>query len=296
MSTTEQTPAAAATPDAQPKPLAERSDPGSLLRYSTTLHIGPGAEECEHRDADHPTKDGAGCEDAEHYHLYLRIPNQFGHSDIREKALAAKARRRRQLEDPESDSHIVLEADIDAIRRAGEEVRETLIDELLQRDWLKDYLDAQKDVEERDEFEHIGADRERWQELDKMDAEDRPQEEYDELVKHITEFEDAVDARRLEIQKPRREALLGKEFEDLLALVREQRIDNDSQALFMETYSKWMWHVGTLHPAASGQPKERFFDSIEEIHVASPEVVLALTEQFTKLESALAGSSGKGSS
>lgn len=288
------TPVVPAAQDEQP-PLAERSDPGSLLKFASTVHIGPGAEDCEHRDREKQTRDGAGCEDPEHYHLYLRIPNQFQHSDIREKALAAKARRRRQLEDPETDSAVVLEADIDAIRREGEGLRDTLIDELLAKDWLQDYLEAQADVKERDEFAHIDADRERWNTLDAMDAEERPHEEYDELVKHITAFEDAVEEARKELQRPRREALEGREFEELLGLIREQRIDAESQAAFMETYSKWMWYVGTLKPSATRPPSERHFANVEAINDAPTDVVLALTEHFTAMEAALSGPAGKGS-
>jgi hypothetical protein len=284
-------------PEGEQAPFSERSDPGTLLKYAETIHVGPGAEECEHRDAEHPMRDGAGCEEPEHYHLYLRLPNQFQHSDIREKALAAKARRRRQLEDEETDSGTVLQADMDAIRRLGEGTRESIVDELLTPDWLQDYQNAQQDViEKHDEFAHIDQDRERWRKLDALEAEERPQEEYDELMKHLSRYEDLVDERRRELQGPRREALDARPFEELVGLLREHRIDSESRAAFMEMYSRWLWYIGTLKPTATDQPKERFFENEDELHNAPPPVILALTEEYRRLESNRVGPSGKGSS
>lgn len=287
-------------PEEEQAPFAERSDPGSLQKYAHTIHVGPGAEECEHRDKEHPMRDGAGCEDAEHYHLYLRLPNQFQHSDIREKALAAKARRRRQLEDAETDSGTVLQGDMDAIRRAGDSdaTRDAIIDELLVPDWFNDYRNAQADVIEAndEEFKHIDQDRERWRALDAMEAEERPQEEYEELLKHISRYEDLVQDRMKAIQGPRRETLKERDFDGLIGLLREHRIDSESRAAFMEMYSRWLWYIGTLKPTATGSPKERFFASEEELHDAPPPVILALTEQFRDLETNQDGPSGKGSS
>jgi hypothetical protein len=88
--------------DQQPKD-ATRS-PNQLFRYSAWVHVGDGAQDCATAEI--------GCTDPGHFHAWCRLPNQLQHEDIRERALAAKARRIRQMRDPEADAHEILELDM----------------------------------------------------------------------------------------------------------------------------------------------------------------------------------------
>lgn len=254
-------------------------DTAQQFRYAAWVHEGPGADECEHRE------DGA-CSDVEHFHAYVRLPNQFQHSDIRQKAMAARARRMRQLRDPETDSYAILEAELEELHRVGD--RLTLVEELVRKDWWKRHLEAARDVEEREEFEHVAQDRERLAEIERMDPDDRPQEEDEELRRHLAAFGEAVEARRNELEEPLREALNERDMNELVDLVREDRIAADAQAAFMETYSKWQMFAGTLRPSSEHRPKVRVFDDITELESAEPEVVEALRMQFANLEAVLA--------
>src|SRR5262245_8571172 len=83
-----------------PKKDAQKA-PGELFKFSAWVHIGVGADECEHAQT-------GNCADPGHFHAWCRLPNQFQHQDIRERALAAKARRIRQLRDPATDGYDVL--------------------------------------------------------------------------------------------------------------------------------------------------------------------------------------------
>src|SRR4051794_11552830 len=94
-------------------PVAQAPTPvQKLLRYADYVHVGPGADAC-------PEGEKGTCQDPFHFHAYCRMPNQFQHAQIREFGLAAKARRMRQLRDPDADSHQILEAEMENLLRAN---------------------------------------------------------------------------------------------------------------------------------------------------------------------------------
>jgi hypothetical protein len=258
-----------------PAPSDATKPPRELFRYSAYVHVGPGAEECEHRD------DGA-CSNPEHFHAWCRLPNQFQHQDIRQRALAAKARRIRQLRDPEADSCVILEADLEEIARTGDQ--ETVVDEIVGKDWWKRQLEAMRDVEEREEFEHIERDRERLGEIDRMPEDKRPAEERDEIERHLTAYGEAVDARRKELEDPVRAALADKSMDELVQMIRDDRVTAEASSAFMGTYSKWEWFAGTM---VCGQRDVRVFASIDALENAAPEVVEALRTTYAELEVSL---------
>jgi hypothetical protein len=80
------------------------------------------------------------CGNPLHFHAWCRLPNQLQHEDIRERALAAKARRIRQLRDPECDAYQILESDMSELLRIGDEG--LIVDELANKDWWKRQIDA----------------------------------------------------------------------------------------------------------------------------------------------------------
>src|ERR1700726_392288 len=97
----------AAIEASHPKPA--QAEAAKMFRYSSYLHVGPGAEECGHRE------DGE-CTDPTHFHAWCRLPNKFQHRDLYTKAQAAKARRLRLLNQPDSDASEVLESELDGLR------------------------------------------------------------------------------------------------------------------------------------------------------------------------------------
>jgi DNA repair exonuclease SbcCD ATPase subunit len=248
------------------------SSTGELFRYSRWLHVGHGAEECEQREG--------GCTDAQHFHAWCRLPNQFQHQDIRERALAAKARRIRQLHDPDTDAHVILEADIAELTD-----RETLVDELVAKDWWKRQLDAMKDVEEREEYEHIEKDRERFTELQALPEDDRPADEYGELERHFQTYSDTVEKVREDLERPIREAAEGMDDNELRSEVRANQIAAEGTSVFMDVYAKWQWFAGTY--TSAGIDRKRRFGSLEDLQEAAPEVIEALRSTFGDLETSL---------
>lgn len=249
-----------------------------LFRFSTWLHVGPGAETCEEAQS--------GCANPLHFHAWCRVPNQFQHREIRERALAAKARRARQLRDVETDGCQILEDELDALARLGDAAKGQLVDELLTIDWWREYLEASKDVRETENdqgeqiYATVDADQERFAQLDAMAAEDRPPDEYAELERHLAAYNDAVDGRHRELQQPRRDALDQRDLNGLIDEIRDTRISAESTAEFMHVYSVYSWLAGTL-TGPQGEPK---FASLEQLEAAAPEVIDALKETFDDLE------------
>lgn len=272
-----------------PEPATQKT-PDQLFRWSSWIHIGPGAEECEDVDE---SKDGGvnECGNPLHFHGWLRLPNQFQHREIREKAMAAKARRTRGLRDPDSDSGAVLEEELDALARLGDQGKSEMVDELIARDAARDYLEAIADVAEIEaegeedgeptkRFAHIEDDERRLAELRLMPPDKRPQEEHDELVEHVAAHRNALMKRLEEIRKPRKDALMARDVNALVDMVRDARVSGEGDAAFHHTYAVWSMLIGTLR-----QPRgPRVFASREAMEEAAPEVVQALSATLDDLE------------
>lgn len=258
---------------------AEEATPAKMHAYSQYLHVGPGAAECEH------ATDGA-CEDANHSHIWCRLPNQFERGFLRDKAAASGARRLRLLRDEDSDMRVILDGELDAVR--ARDGREELIEEIVGKDFLQNHLQALKEVTEEDEsYETIDDDRERLRALEGLPDEERPTEEYEHLKAYLPEHTAKVNARREEIEKPAKEAVKDKPIEELVEIVREQRIEGLGNTARAEEYSKWEWYISTFKPKSpdkAGFPNERAFAHINEFTSAAPELIEAVAQIFTDLE------------
>lgn len=264
--------------DAAERTEAERRSHRDLFKYSRYVHVGPGAEECDEGT-------NGSCTNAMHFHAWCRLPNQFQHSSIREKALAAKARRLRLLNEEDSDARVILDESVNELVRADD--RAGMIEELAQKDWTSDYMKAVQEVNEEEEYKHIEDDRERWRALRAKSEEERPQEEYAELEKHLDAYAERVQAAFQELQQPLREALDQKSTDELGGLLREQRMEGDAQRAFNDTYGQFEQYIGTLKPKSPekpGMPSERVFPDINVMLAAAPEVIEALQQTFEEME------------
>lgn len=276
-----------AVADQEPEPDPGVQTPAQLFKYSTWVHVGPGSEECESVDEE---AGECSCGNPLHFHAWCRLPNQFQHREHREKGLAAKARKIRQLRDPETDAYAILEEEFDSLSRQGDAGKAGLVDELLGRDWWKDYIEAvtetgEETVEGQDEdgeklYEHVERDQARYTVLQGLPEDQRPKDEYDELTRHLAAYNEKVQKRVDELQKPRREALEKRDISSLIDEIRDDRIQSEGTDEFNFVYGQHEWHVGTL--VAPGG--ERRFPSLEALQEAAPEVVAALKAAYNDLE------------
>lgn len=284
--------------------VAAESDHERLFRYSAWLHVGDGAHTCDERET-------GNCEDPLHFHAWCRLPNPLQHREIRNHALAAKARRARQLRDPQTDAYEVLENELDAIARIGDSAKDDLVEELVRKEWWKDYSEAVADVNtevvddvgeddeaEADEtlvWEHIDVDKARLEEL-KAQAEKEPEirdgDEYGELERRLIGYYEAIDKRLEELREPRRKTLGEKDISGLIDLARDLRIDVESNEEFTHTYSLWEWATctrKTVRGAAIWTHPAEMTDSSEEVLVGLQSVYGDL--ERTKKEDASQGNS-----
>jgi hypothetical protein len=275
----DQKPAAAAV-ETSP---AEQQGHHQLFQHSRFVHVGPGAETCEDVDEE---KFISNCGNPLHFHVWIRTPNQFQHNSIREKALAAKARKLRALRDLESDARTVLDGELEELRHQGG-AEELLIQEIVAKDGVKNYWQATREVQEEEEFAHYEEDRNRLNALAAMADDDRPQEEYEQLGNHIAKYGDRVREVIDDIERPLREALAEKDLDTLIDLVTEDRIQAEAAQEFEDTYSLWEWYIGTselFKREQPGHPDQRKFTDIEKLKAAPAEVISALAEAFTELD------------
>lgn len=264
-----------------PRDPASNATPDRMFKFSEDVDVGVGAGQCEDRVA---------CADPTHFHAWCRLPNQFQHQSIRDKAQAAKARRVRSFEDPSSDLSAILDAEIAEIRSD----RERMIDELVAKHFVTDQSEALRDLREEDEFKNINADSARLAELDRLPEEERPEDEYRQLVATAERFTAAMREKVEERQRPLRETLAAKDDEELAKLVRGDRVARDAGAAFNQEYAFWETYLGTLRPVADGVPSVRAFASVDDLRAAAPEVVERLSAVFDELESASSSGAAEG--
>jgi hypothetical protein len=278
---------AEAPPEVEVPPV--RDNVARLYEYSAWVHIGPGADGCEDVNEDEGRVD---CSNPTHFHAWCRLPNQLQHRELREKGLAAKARRTRLLRDPESDAFAILEEELDQLARLGDEAKASIVDEILAKTWWRDYQEAVADVRETegeaDEdgepgklYEHIEDDQQRFLELSEMAPEDRSEDEYESLRRHLTTYNDLVDERARAIAQPARTTLEALDINALVDKVRDDRIESSSMETFLHTYNIREWALCTLR---SKVRPERLFPSVEALEQAAPEVIAEIGRVFTDLE------------
>lgn len=269
-----------------------------MFKYSVFVDLGEGAPTCEH------ARDGE-CADIEHFHAWCRLPNPYQHEDIRKKANAAKARRLRELRDPDSDASVILDEQLATLR--DETQRDAIVDELLNDEWPKNYLQTQREVDEREEWEHIAQDREEYARLHAAEGElpeEEQSDEYKRLVKHLDAYATQIRERLAEVEAPHREQLAERTVDELLTTLRIRRVDTEASNAFMAAYDPWTWFVGTfkvqLHPTL-GRPHIPMWEDIGHrdrpaagtMYGEAPEIIDELERTFTDLRLALnRGSAG----
>lgn len=280
---------------------AEKSN-DELFKWSSWVHVGAGADECDKRF-------DPRCKEEGHFHAWVRLPNPFQIRDITEKARAAKARRLRLLRDESSDPRVILESELDDLRDGGESLKDILADEIIDKDFPDDYsaairaVDDQPDMAwEPDEdgpenqetpklWANIDQDREEYQRQLELDEEARS-EDYPELEKTVAAHSKAIEAEMAKIQEPRKKALLERPMDELIDVIRRDRMEQQGTEAYLHTFNTWQWYACTYKPRADGKrPKERVWSDINAMKYESDgDVILSLRQTFEELEARMARS------
>jgi hypothetical protein len=277
--------ASVATKEVPPEPVAAFDGAAEatrtteeLFQWSTYVHVGAGATECEHGE------DGT-CTDFPHFHAWLKLPNVFQTRDIQDKAEAARARKRRALKDPTTDAYAVLEEGIEAWGLTPETL-ELLAGQLASQRVQAEYTQLRESLLEDDRFEHYAADIEEFKRLGDVPEEERDEEDFERLGKMVEEFKDeylAAINRRVATETERLKQIPKDE---LLDLERRNVIDVTAGEVFLHTKYTWSYFICALKPVKAGTafPSARVFENPEAMKGAPPEVVNALRDAFRSLE------------
>lgn len=259
-----------------------------LYEFSSWLHVGPGAEECADVEEE---KGESNCSNRIHFHAWCRVPNQYEARDIATKALAAKARKARQLRDEDSDASQILDDEMESIAALGDEGKATLVMELVQRDWFKDYLEAEQEVLELEaddpgegepdkKYALIKEDERRFAELEAMPEDERPADEYAELEKHLAAFHQDVKDHHDQIQESKRAPLMGRDINALIDMVRKERVVAMANDEFHHVRRSWTMVYGVLRLPNGDQ----VWNEPEDLRRAPQEVLAAVNVLFDDLE------------
>jgi ribosomal protein L16 Arg81 hydroxylase len=284
-----------------PESAAERNV-AALFKWSEYVHVGIGAEECENRE-------NGKCRDPEHFHAWCRLANQFQLRDITEKSHAARARRIMALKDPDSDARIIMEEELQRIRES--DMKDLLIDEILDQDFNEVMLEAVRTVDDIDAeipelesegeepvklYATIDQDREEYRRLRDL-PEDQRGEDFDKLEQRVEAHAKAVTDEKDRILKVKREPLEKMDWDQLIEIVRSDRIKEEGDQAALQAFNTWHWYVCTYKPVPQGRPSERVFSSYNAMrYEADSAVVAAIEATFADLESRLATSRAVGKS
>lgn len=279
-----------------------------LFEYSSWVHVGDGAEACEHRHDDKCAEEG-------HFHAWVRLANPYQVRDINEKAKAAQARRLRALRDPESDAAVILENELEEMREAANSgALDMLVNEIVEQDHAEDLIRATRSVRDLDDpswepdeegdgeqvapklYANIEQDFEEYQRQLRMD-EDQRGEDFPELVRTVEAYTAAMNDELKSLKDERRGELSSRPLDDLMEIIRKDRRDSDAAEAYLNTYHSWTMFTCTFKPCLKGTPNERVFTDFMKMKHETPDVVLrALRTAFESLEGRLARSRQSGNS
>lgn len=263
------------------------------FKWRAWIHFPTDAADCVH------AQDGR-CENEEHFHALIRLPNAFQQADIVEKGQAARARKLRALRDTESDARVILEEQLDVLHNAEQSI---LVDELLDRGFTDDYMTAVREVESRDDPDYIPEDDEpipkQWAHIDQEREEylrshelpeDQRPDDFDQIEQRYGDYSTAVTDQVAEVQRPRREHLMSLEMDQLVDMVRRERIEDMGNQAYLKAYAMWQMFVGT-YKGTTGKtpPTQRYWADMNYMRlIEDHDVITAVDEGFKELERQMA--------
>lgn len=260
-------------------PTPAEAAPASLYGYATWVHVPFEAS------------DDPECWDPEGFHAWCRLPNKLQFRTIRDRALAAKARKLRQLRLDGTDGNEIIEAGIEELF-LEEDFKTAAVDELMSKEWAANYLEAVAlaqripDPEGEDDeldklFAHIEDDQIRYNRLQALPVEDRNMDEWDELAKRLTDYQEAVNREFDGLVAPKRASLLALDEDKLADMVRRDRMKAVADDEYHYTYS-----IQEILSCTYTDDKacKQVYASLAKLELESPEIVQALEEAFSRLE------------
>jgi hypothetical protein len=101
-------------------------------------------------------------------------------------------------------------------------------------------------------------------------------------------YGEAVEEAMKGRQEPKRQRLLDKDQDALIALLRQERLEQAGSEAFLHEFNTWQWYVCTFKPKGKGTPNERVWKSVTQMkYESAPEVIQTLRQCFTDLEQRL---------
>lgn len=294
--------AAMVTRQAPPEPAPEHDGAAEatksteeLFQWSTYVHVGDGADECEHRlDGQCPLAPRTAPDGRVrgHFHAWLCLPNPFASRDITEKSNAARARKRRTLrqngadgKEP-SDAAIVLEDQL-AAWEANDTTYQALVNTIASRNVDAQLQEVTIELNETEQWEHYASDLEEYRRVLRLPEEERDKEDVARLEKDLEEYSAELD-KRLQARMEREvHVLKTMPRADVLELQRRHMIDDIAQEVWYHTYYTWAYFTCARKPTLDGYPHERVFAHPESLRNTAPEIIGALRAAYRGLESKL---------
>jgi predicted nucleic acid-binding protein len=133
-------------------------------------------------------------------------------------------------------------------------------------------------------YARIDQDMEELDRLDKL-PEDQRGEDYEVLSRYVDGYRQAVGKVEDELRAKRRETLEQKDMDELVDIVRKERMDNNSAEAYLNAYQLWQWFACTYKRRGHD---ERVFKDFNQMKLNTPtDVIEALRETFNDLESRL---------
>lgn len=270
------------------EPVAAATIPSAkLFEWSGEVHVGEHAAECA------ALAEGKDCQDPDHFHAWVCLPNAFQVRDIGDKARAAKARMIRAMRDDgdgddskASDSFVTLEA---ALEEMAADDWEGAIEEVAQKNTSVQIPTIYRELLEDDDFTYAEQDVEELRRQNALPEDQRDPEEYEQLKRSQEKFNGELERRIAERRDNEKRALESADREHVIEQLRRKRIDDRATDAYLNTYYTWAMYVGARHVRLH---KQRLFPNLTDLKMAAPEVVKALRDKISELENGVGGGLG----
>lgn len=226
--------------------------------------------------------------------VHIRIPNQFQRGKMKEEADASRARKLRDLRNPNSNAYLAIENQLDQIygEMTDDEVRNALLSRAQPHATAKAQLEIQlADPDEHPEWvEFATVERQQHAYSRMLRAGQEDTEEFKACEAMLVDYGHALAEFVKDELEPLSNMLAGEGRAALDERLKKVLMREVCDGAFMEAYNQWQIYFGTRDPK---NRHKLFYSSFDRLIDEDPERLDALLNEFVMLEALNIGEAKK---
>jgi hypothetical protein len=233
--------------------------------------------------------------DGEKVKMFIRLPNQWQHRKVQDRAAAARARMVMQLKEPDSDVSAVIQEQLMQIEDLDDD---KIIEWLLSKHAPEAIFRAQMELESLEEVDANGKTFKPWESIPEhqeryymmLQRNDTENDEFRKTEEFILKYAEALQERANHHLEPKEAVYAALDREGLMEKVRRSLCHSKATDEYINVYNQWQIYYGTrdFH-----QRHKNYFKSFNDLLDAQTGLIDLLTDEFATLDALKAGELGK---